>query len=659
MEDEKSKRRWFVLFGAHVSMLVCAGTYRSCGILLVAWREYFDTTSAEVSGIMSTMACSLLVSGIFTGVLTKLIGCHNVTALGSVIGILGCFGGMFATSHVHLYFTIGIFWGVSVALIYNSSQVVVAYNFKRSHSRANSVASAGVGIGIMVLPPLLQLCINEYGWRGTLLLMSGVQAQLLVAALIFRPPAKKKRQLKSGSISQASKEDEGTAEPLVEVHKPSADSEQADIGEDCLTEAFTRPEKDFNSDLHLCDHSRENTPLAVTESASVSDTTQTIANNETSCSTAGTTDVHNSQDKSCDVTVHQDFEGESPESKPGANSENSVKEKGSYQVLVHVCNGKNMTTSTLVSHNQNAGNSNGDLSHQDSACREDSPLSHAKEDGQLQWELTDPRGDGQSDSSSLQASAEQTSFCCRYLQTAGWTLCRDSIGFTLFSICQVMIGICYTAITAHLVASAVDDGMEEQRASFLLSVFGIASLLGRLANGWLVDLKVISSVHLYIVSMAVLGGSAILSRATSAYGWYMFVSILLGSSSGIVKCLAPVVVKEFVGLENLSAGLGIILIFTGIGDLIGPVLAGALYDATGNYDVPFSVTGAILLLSASLLLFEPPLRRWRQRCAPTGNLELGNVERGNPTREEGEDSSHRGKGNLTAMSYAAVSTTEL
>ena len=52
--------------------------------------------------------------------------------------------------------------------------VAVNYWFEKHRAVAAGLASSGAGIGNLVLPPLLDFLINEFGWRNTCLLLSGL-----------------------------------------------------------------------------------------------------------------------------------------------------------------------------------------------------------------------------------------------------------------------------------------------------------------------------------------------------------------------------------------------------------------------------------------------------------------------------------------------------
>ena len=61
---------------------------------------------------------------------------------------------------------------------------------------------AGVGLGIFTLPPLFQMCINDYGWQGALLIIAGLVANIGICAALYRstPLERKSRKPKKRAI---------------------------------------------------------------------------------------------------------------------------------------------------------------------------------------------------------------------------------------------------------------------------------------------------------------------------------------------------------------------------------------------------------------------------------------------------------------------------
>ncbi|XP_781617.4 monocarboxylate transporter 7 [Strongylocentrotus purpuratus] len=543
-KKSKSKRRWFILLGAHISMLVYGATYRSFGVFLVEWRRYFDSSVAEISIIMSVLSGSVILSGFCSGPFMKRWGCHNTLLIGVACSITGTITSVFADSPIVLCFTSGILPGFGVGLIKNAAQVLVAFHFKKGYSRANGFISAGVALGIMTVPPLLQLCIDVYGWRGALLISAGIQAQVIPSALVARPRPKKKPVLSTKTRHE---------KLVADIEDGAAEMELLDKTLEIKNQSSHADENE-ESESTGCVQNDKTVVEASEEIQSDPDENRLQIENKVT-----TDDARTHED--CAAEVHTTSSGTDSKSVP------SILEPKSKPVPLD---------DTL----------NGDINSMEV----------------------------HTDETTIQNNrTSKCSWIIQFFMSSGWPLFRESIGFTLFQTCQITIGLCYTAIMTHFVASAVYSGIDEQLASFLLSALGIGSLIARLSNGWVIDLKLIAPEHLYALAMAILGVSTILSRASQAYGWYVFIAFLFGASSGLLKCLVPVVLRKFVGVENLAPAMGIFTIFTGVGDFIGPIFAGALYDAKESYNLPFFVAGSLLAVSSCILLLERPLRRCKDR----------------------------------------------
>lgn len=64
---------------------------------------------------------------------------------------------------------------------------MVGCYFRRRKALAYGIAMSGSGIGTFVLAPAVQLLIELYSWRGALLVLSAVVANLCVCGALLRP----------------------------------------------------------------------------------------------------------------------------------------------------------------------------------------------------------------------------------------------------------------------------------------------------------------------------------------------------------------------------------------------------------------------------------------------------------------------------------------
>lgn len=63
------------------------------------------------------------------------------------------------------------------------------------------------------------------------------------------------------------------------------------------------------------------------------------------------------------------------------------------------------------------------------------------------------------------------------------------------------------------------------------------------------------------------------------------------------------------GLDKLTNAFGLLILFRGAAAIIGSPLAGAVYDATNSYDIPFFMAAAFFAVSALTSFMAPALTR--------------------------------------------------
>ena len=85
-----------------------------------------------------------------------------------------------------LFFTFGIISGFGLSLCYVAAILIVAYYFDKRRSLATGLAVCGSGIGTFIFAPLTQYLIEEYGWRGTTLIIAGLFLNISVCGAVMR-----------------------------------------------------------------------------------------------------------------------------------------------------------------------------------------------------------------------------------------------------------------------------------------------------------------------------------------------------------------------------------------------------------------------------------------------------------------------------------------
>ncbi len=146
---------------------------------------------------------------------------------------------------------------------------------------------------------------------------------------------------------------------------------------------------------------------------------------------------------------------------------------------------------------------------------------------------------------------------------------------------------------AHVSAAARDLGVADAQAVGLVGLIGVGSLTGRFAIGALADR--LGRVPTLALTMASMGLSYLLWWAAGGYLAMAVFSLWLGLSYGGIVSLLPALCMDLFGARAVSAILGTLYSGAALGNLLGPWVAGAVFDASRSY-VPVIV--GCLLLSA-------------------------------------------------------------
>ena len=108
--------------------------------------------------------------------------------------------------------------------------------------------------------------------------------------------------------------------------------------------------------------------------------------------------------------------------------------------------------------------------------------------------------------------------------------------------------------------------------------------------------------------------------------WLEAAAGLFGLSIAANYSLVSAILVELISLERFVNAYGLLLLFQGVANLIGPPLAGYISDLTGSYDLSFYIAGIFIILSGAILVLLPAFQHVKSRlAAPNGrdSLETG------------------------------------
>ena len=162
---------------------------------------------------------------------------------------------------------------------------------------------------------------------------------------------------------------------------------------------------------------------------------------------------------------------------------------------------------------------------------------------------------------------------------------------------------------AHLSASARDLGLDEALAVGLVGLIGVGSLVGRFAIGWLADR--LGRARTLVLMQLSMGLSYLVWAGAGGHALLVLFALWFGLSYGSIVSLLPSICMDYFGARAVASVVGTLYSGAALGNLLGPVLAGAAFDRAGHYH---GVMWACLLLA--LMATWASWRTWRSGQAP-------------------------------------------
>lgn len=174
---------WVIVGLSLVNQGLGYSVWYSFQIFFVALISQFGWQRAETSLAFSLFVIMHSLGGPLFGTLVDRYGPRRIIPLGAAVTALGVALCAFVSSLWQFILAYGLVAGLGLACIgWVPNNAVVSRWFTRRISSAAGVASSGVGIGIVVLLPLLERTIQGASWQAAFLLLAGLLAALLIPA---------------------------------------------------------------------------------------------------------------------------------------------------------------------------------------------------------------------------------------------------------------------------------------------------------------------------------------------------------------------------------------------------------------------------------------------------------------------------------------------
>jgi len=161
-----------------------------------------------------------------------------------------------------------------------------------------------------------------------------------------------------------------------------------------------------------------------------------------------------------------------------------------------------------------------------------------------------------------------------------------------------MFGFSYIIYITFFVAYLTTEGaLTPQKAGQIFAVLGLWSILSGAVWGWISDVLG-RRLGLLLAYLTIALSFLIIALWRSTTGFYVS-SIVFGLSLSSIPAIMAAAVGDSVGGRLAPAALGFITLIFGVGQSLGPAVAGWIKDATGTFAGAFILSAVVSLIGAA------------------------------------------------------------
>lgn len=631
---------WVVCFASFMVNLIADGVTFSFGVLYVELLDYFGEGKGKTAWVGSLFMAMPLLSGPVASFLTDRYGCRNVTIVGSILASLGFALSAYANTIEMLYLTFGVLAGFGLSLCYVAAVVIVAYYFDKKRSFATGLSVCGSGIGTCIFAKVTQILLDEYGWRGTTLILAGIFLNMCLCGLLMRDlewtthksKLKRKQQKEADSYSVSnSTNTAGTASNLNATDATSGGAvggataggggpqqmvqgvqEAALLDPDdprLFSSLITFPTFIKNGEKvpyevlellykhrNVHEHVLQNYPNLL-HSRSFS---EPLAPKSNELSPEKT--INPEQREPLEDHHHHNHKRQF-NLPPGDDLEQAdhpfLRRAHSHRPTTGLRTPTTAYLKDLRMHRHSLTYRGAMLNIQRyrlraSSCPDiyrNSMTTIAKE--KTAW---------------YQGIDEFKTLLVSILDLSYF---RD-IHFLLFAISNFLLYTWYDVPYVYLTDNATEMGFSPSQSSMLISIIGIVNMVGEIVLGWMGDRKSVNANAVYAVCMGLCGLVTALVPLFSDYFTLSFLAGAFGLFIAANYSLTSIILVELITLERFTNAYGLLLLVQGVANLVGPPLAGWISDMTENYSLSFYLAGVFISLSGLLLLVLPAIGKYKK-----------------------------------------------
>ncbi len=169
--------------------------------------------------------------------------------------------------------------------------------------------------------------------------------------------------------------------------------------------------------------------------------------------------------------------------------------------------------------------------------------------------------------------------------------------------------IAFTAVTTHVMPYLSSIGIDRSTSGLIATTLPVISIGGRLSSGWFSDK--FNKIRVTVVYCAVTLIGLLLFYYIPQVGIWLVVpfAIFIGIGWGGHSTIRAALTREYFGRSSFGTIIGLMAGFIAIVGVVGPPLAGWIFDISGSYSFAWLLFAFLLFIALIILMTTPPATR--------------------------------------------------
>lgn len=189
--------------------------------------DFLTNLNEETSAIALITSCyfsALSFAGLFTNSLFRKFSIRTVGVAGGTLYFIGSLMTVFVTSVNQLLLAFSVIQGAGFGLMIPAAYTTFNAYFVEKRVMMMSIAQTLIGVGTMIYPIMVQILMDNFGFRGCMAVIAAINAHAIFGMLVLHPVQWHMKTIRITAVTGVEDEEEEEEEDIAEMEKRNKDS---------------------------------------------------------------------------------------------------------------------------------------------------------------------------------------------------------------------------------------------------------------------------------------------------------------------------------------------------------------------------------------------------------------------------------------------------